>query len=385
MRVIQVNNYHRTVGGSDVAVDLTIDLLQRRGIDVFFLKRNSKDLGNSLLGKFLAFSNGIYSASACNEMQRMIREMQPDIVHVHELFPFISPWVLKVCGRWNVPVVMTCHNFRLTCPTAHHVSSDVVCEMCKGGREYWCLLKNCRSNILESIAYALRNAIARKYRLLLDNVTLYISPSEFVKSRLVDAGILQARIIVVPNLVSMPVSEVRASDGKYAAYVGRISQEKGINTLLASARYSGLPLRLAGDYSPMQKTVATASPKVQFVGSLKREQLDMFYRNARFLVVSSICFETFCLVAAEAMSHGLPVIASRIGALPEVVEDGITGLLFEPGNSEDLASKMKFLWENPDLCQRMGLAGREKAIKEYSEDVYYDRLMAAYEKAISIR
>ena len=143
-------------------------------------------------------------------------------------------------------------------------------------------------------------------------------------------------------------------------------------------------MRLAGDYSRMPDTLKEAPPNVTFAGWLNRAQLVGFYRNARFSVAPSVCFETFGLVGAEAMSYGLPVIASKIGGLPEIVEDGVTGLLFEPGNAEELADKMKLLWDNPDLCRQMGQAGREKAMREYNEDVYYERLMAAYQRAIEV-
>ncbi len=201
---------------------------------------------------------------------------------------------------------------------------------------------------------------------------------------MIDAGFLKEGIIVISNPVVVPDSEVDASGGKYAAYAGRISTEKGIDTLLAAASETGLPVHLAGDYSSMPELVKTAPKSAQFMGLLNPDQLGSFYRGARFLVISSICFETFGLVAAEAMSQGLPVIASRIGGLPEVVEDGVTGLLFEPGNAKDLAKKLKFLWHNPDLCKKMGHAGRVKAVREYSNDVYYRRLTEVYEKAISL-
>jgi glycosyltransferase involved in cell wall biosynthesis len=217
-------------------------------------------------------------------------------------------------------------------------------------------------------------------------VTLYVPPSEFVKRKLVNAGFPGERIVVIPNPITLPAdSVVDASAGKYVAYAGHIRPEKGINTLLAAARMTGLQIRLAGDYSLMPEVVKVAQANEKFLGHLNRGQLGKFYRNARFLVVPGVCFEAFGLVLVEAMSHGLPVIASRIGGMPEIVEDGVTGLLFEPGNSEDLANKMNLLWENPDLCRQMGIQGHEKVISEYSNEVYYKRLMAVYEKAIILK
>lgn len=367
-----------------MAVEATVNLLKSRGVQVSLLMRNSSDIARGLSGKLQAFVSGIYSLSAYSTMAQLIDREHPDIIHVHNVYPLLSPSVLVACRRHGVPVVMTCHTYRLTCPIGVHFRGGKICERCCDGREYWCVLKNCRRNIFESTGYALRSAVARKLRLFADNVTLFIAVSQFIKSRLIHDGFKDKQIAFLPNMVHIPGSRVDPVQGKYVAYVGRFSPEKGIDTLLAAAHWTRLPVRLAGDYSEMLNLVKMAPQNAQFIGQLNRGQLVGFYRNARFLVVPSLCFETFGLTAAEAMSHGLPVIASRIGGLPEIVEDGVTGILFEPGNAKVLAHKMKLLWENPDLCRRTGQAGREKAIREYSEDVYYKRLMAVYEKALAL-
>jgi glycosyltransferase involved in cell wall biosynthesis len=359
-------------------------MLARKGHKVLTFQRNSHDI-KGLWGKMCAFTEGIYSRSARKELSAILASENPDIVHVHNLYPLISPSVLVACREFGVPVVMRCPNYRLICPVGVFFDGARICERCSHSREYWCVLKNCRGNVFESVAYALRNVVARKRRFFQDNVTLYLPPSEFVRTRLVDAGFPRERIIVVPNMVSLPDFGVGVSSGEYVAYVGRISPEKGIETLLAAAEQAGLPLRLAGDYFAMPEAVEAAPLNAQFIGQLNQDQLVGFHQNARFCVVPSICFDVSPHVVAEAMSYGLAVIASRIGGLPEIVEDGVTGFLFEPGNAQELAEKMKLLWENPELCRKMGKAGREKAIREYSEDVYYDRLIAVYRKAIQLK
>jgi len=383
MKIVQIHNHYRFVGGEDIVFDAINRILKEKGHKVIGFERNSKDV-QGLWGKTRAFMEGIYSRSAKKMLTRILTSECPDVVHVHNIYPIISPSVFVACRELGMPVVMRCPDYRLTCPTSWHFNQDGLCERCTDGREYWCILKNCRRNIPESVAYSVRTAVARKFRFFMDNVSVLVPPSEFVKNRLVDAGFRGERILVVPNMSSLPYSVVDASGGEYVAYVGRISPEKGIDTLLTSTRRVGLPLRIAGDYLAMPEVVKRAPANAKFIGHMIRDQLVGFYRNARFLVVPSICFEAFGIIVVEAMSQGLPVIASRMGGLPEIVEDGETGLLFEAGNSEDLAYKMKLLWENPTLCRQMGQAGREKVIREYGEDVYYNRLMAVYEKAISI-
>lgn len=383
MKVVQVNNFHRILGGSDVVVYATINILKRRGIDIFCLTRDSQKLGIGFEGKLRAFFCGIYSSSACQEMKEIIRDNSPDVVQVHELYPFISPWILEICHDLNIPVILSCHNYRISCPTAHFSNKGKICEICNNGREYWCILKNCRDNLFESISFAIRNIIARKLRLF-SNVTLFIAMSNFIKEKLLEAGVPKGRIAVLPNMVSIPDQATDAALGKYFAYVGRLSPEKGIDTLFASTRQTRLPVRLAGDYSSMPHLLENVPGNIIFKGFLGRNELHSFYQNARCVILPSKCYEVNPLVICEAMSYGLPVIASRIGGIPELVKDGETGLLFEPGDSKDLANKMKILWQNPDLCRQMGQAGREKAIREYTEEVYIKRLLDIYMRAIQI-
>jgi len=360
-------------------------LLKKRGHESMLLTRDSRLLGDGLAGKARAFIGGIYSASGRRLVRETIRELRPDVMHIHDVYPLFSPWVLRDCARAGVPVVMTCHDYRLTCPSATHVCGGRVCELCCGGREYWCVLKNCRGNRLESLAYALRSAVARKNRLFLDNVAEFITPASFVKRKLVAAGFPEARITTVPHSLELPAAGVDCSLNGYVVYVGRLSSEKGIETMVSAARLTGYELRVAGDWTPMRDIVKRAPKNVHFLGELSRSEVEALYRGARFLVFPSIWFETFGLVMAEAMSYGVPVVASNLGAIAELVEDGVTGLLFEPGNAAHLAEKMRTMWENPRLCGQMGRAGREKMMREHTEDAHYDRLMSVYERAIKGR
>lgn len=385
MKVLQVHNHHQSRGGEEIMFESISHTLKEKGHDVFVLERNNRDV-RGFGGKMGAFKEGIYSNSAKKAISYILESEHPDIVHVHNVYTLISPSILVACRHFDVPVVIRCADFRfISCPIGNHLSNGSICERCTGGREFWCVLKNCKKNFCESMAYTLRTVVARKLRFFQDNVTLYVPPSEFVKQRLIDADFPQERISVIPNMVSIPDAVENNSNGKYIAYVGRITPEKGIDTLLTAAGQTGLPVRIAGDNSQMHEFVKMTPLNVQFVGLLNRDQLTGFYQNAHFSVVPSICFETFGLVAAEAMSHGLPVIASKIGALPEIVEDSVTGFLFNPGNAEELAGKMRLLWENPELCRKMGKAARDKVIQQYGKELYYKRLVETYHRAMELK
>jgi glycosyltransferase involved in cell wall biosynthesis len=383
MKICQVHNWHRFSGGSEIVVESTINLLKRRGHEVFLLAQESRSLGSGISGKTRAFACGVYSLSGRRRLTKFIRQHQIDLVHVHELYPLFSPWILRDCQHAGIPVVMTCHDYRLSCPTAFHVRKGAICELCMKGQEYWCALRNCRDNIFESTAYALRSFVARYFQLF-NNVNVFIALTEFAKVRLIATGFRPESIVVVPNMVDIPDIQTVPSIKRYAAYVGRISSEKGIETLIgAASQLPDLRLKLAGDGPLITDFRRTASANVSFVGRLDHLRLDLFYRNAKFIVISSECFEGLPMVLLEAMSYGLPVVASKIGGLPDIVIDGVTGLLAEPGNRKDFAMKMEILWKNPELCRKMGKAGREKVVQEYSENIYYNRLMAVYEKALA--
>jgi glycosyltransferase involved in cell wall biosynthesis len=385
MRVVQIQNRPRGGGGADTVFDLTVNLLKRKGVQVSVLIKSSKGLDSGLRGKLHAFAAGIYSPGACSAMNRLIQENLPDVVHVHDLYPLL-PSVLSVCRRENLPVVMTCHNYRLSCPTFLQMHNGHVCERCTGGKEYWCVLRNCRNNLFESIAFALHNTIDRKTRLFLNSITLFIVPTKFVKNWLVSAGFSRDRIEVIPHTIPVLESNVNTTFSTYIGYVGRISIEKGIHTLISAVENQPQwDIRLIGD-GPLLPELMTKAPKnMTFLGWYNPNQVSAFIKGARFLVIPSIWNEIFGMVAVEAMSHGIPVIASRIGGLSEVVDDGITGLLFEPGNAEDLRKKISLLWENPDLCNQMSKASRKKVEQSYNEDVYYNNLMTVYETAINIQ
>lgn len=385
MKVIQLHERYRFRGGEDAMVDTAVDLLKRRGIDVRLVTRDSRKLETNLPARVKAFGSGIYSFSSAKAMKKLIARERPDIVHVHNLHPQFSPSVLVACHQLGVPVVMTCHQYRLVCPSGMHMRAGKICELCLNGKEYWCFLINCKSHLFQSMGYALRNAVHRKLHLFEHNITLFITASRFVKSRLTHAGFPKERMVVLPNMVKEVNSVIDSSKGKYVAFAGRFSPQKGIETLLEAAHHTKLPLQLAGDYSPMNHLIENAPKGTKFMGSLSPLQMVRLYRNARFVVVPSECLEPFGLVAAEAMSHGLPVIASKIGGLEEIIEDKVTGLLFDPGNAIELANKMKLLWNNPKLCQRLGKAAREKVIQDYNEDVYFERLIEIYNNAIEIR
>ncbi len=382
LRVLHAYNLHRGGGGADNATIATIAALRESGVEVDTLVRDSRDIPDTTSGKVRAFVSGLYAREAVAEFAQRLDSSRPDLVHVHELYPLISPWVLPECTRRGIPVVMSVYDYRLTCPTHNHHFQGRTCTRCLGGHEIQCVVQDCRGNRAESLAFALRNAVARWFRLFARHVSLYITPTRFTSEWLTrHAGVPADRVAVIPCLIDIPDAAVDPAAGRYVAFAGRFVPEKGVDVALAATRRAGLPLWLAGDAD--HYAGVDSSDDVRFVMTRNRDELAAFYRGARMLVMPSIWFETFGIVVGEAMSHGVPVLASRIGALAETTVDGITGLLFEPGNVEELASQMRRLWDDAELCRRLGSGAREHIARTSHRDIHARLTLDAYAGAIA--
>lgn len=382
MRVLHVYNIHRGTGGSDKATAKTVDVLRQRGVEVDTFTRDSRDLPVNLAGKAKAFVSGIYAAEAIQDFTRQIEQRQPDLVHVHELYPLISPWVLPRCRAAGIPVVMTCNDFRLSCPIATHYTAGAPCYKCMGGKEYWCVLRNCRASLPESLAFALRNASARRSHLFDKGIQRFIAISSYQLDFMADRlGMDRQRLALNPCAIDLPEAPVDdPAHGGYVAYAGRFVFEKGVEVMVAACRQAGLPIRFAGD-APQHPAVGP-DDRAEFVMTRSPADLAAFYRGARMLVVPSVWPETFGIVAAEAMGHGIPVVASRIGGLQGNIRDGETGLLAEPGNVVDFADKIARVWDNPELARRLGRGARAHALQWFSHQSHFDRLVRIYQDVL---
>ncbi|MHB9029583.1 MAG: glycosyltransferase family 4 protein [Candidatus Latescibacterota bacterium] len=385
MNVLQIHNWYRIKNGEDIVVENTVRLLETNGERVIRFHRDSGMMSRLAGAGMRAFANSIYSPSAVESFRRLLDRERPDVAEIHNVFPFISPAILSECATRDTPVVMRCHNFRLLCPAGDLFRDGKICERCASGKEYWCALLNCRKRIPESIACALRSAASRFKRYFLDNVSTFIALTRFAKTKLSQSGIPVQRIAVLPNMTPIPPTAADPGKGEYIAFVGNLHPKKGVSTLVSAAAETGLTVRLAGDNSGMKDFLAKAPPNVSAVGWLDRDRTGDFFRNARFVVVPSECFEMCPMVILEAMGHGVPVIASRIGGLPELVDDGETGFLFETGNAGDLAEKLRILWEDRELCRRLGANARDKAVRKFSAEAHYRRLMEIYRQAARIQ
>lgn len=385
MKVCVIHNAYEKFSGEERVVAQIGELLTAHGHELIGISRSSADIDRIRFGKIRALLSGIYNPFSRQTIFRVLKEQNPDIVHIHNLYPFFSPAILPICRQAGKPVVMTVHNYRLICPSGLFYSHGAVCERCRGGREIFCVLRNCENSRMKSVGYALRNYMARIRHYYLDNVTVFACLTDFQRRILVAEGFPKERTVVIPNMTDGQALGSDGSDGKYVGFVGRISQEKGVDLLMAAARrMPAIQFKAAGAYARMPALVACSPTNFQFLGPIAHSETAAFMANARVIVLCSRWYEGFPMTLVEAMIQGTPVVCPTIGGLADIVDDGVTGLLFEPGSVDDLSRKIQRLWGDPSLCRQMGNAAREKALREYSSEHYYERLICVYRKAVQV-
>ncbi|TFG74670.1 MAG: hypothetical protein E4H23_11705, partial [Chrysiogenales bacterium] len=248
MKILQLHNFKMKGGGDEVVFTRTCEILRDQGHEVLRLTKDSRRMKATLAGKIWAFKESIYSARSAREMEELLSRESPAVVHVHNLFPFFSTSVLSVCRRQRVPVCFHCHSFFLTCPIGYHFQNGKICKKCIRGNSLWCTIRNCRGDLLESAAFSLQHAAARKAGILSELVDRFITPTQFARDWLLAAGIPARKVVTIANPIPIREGAGNPACGNYVAFVGRSSPEKGLKTLLAAIQKTGLPLQVAGEF-----------------------------------------------------------------------------------------------------------------------------------------
>ncbi len=387
MRVLQVHNRYRISGGEDVVVKAESVLLQTNSNDCSLFEVTNRSIKGAV-AKIKTAIKASYSRKYHKKLGQRIREFKPDIVHVHNFFPLLTPSIFDVFRKHGIPVVQTLHNYRTICPGAYLLRDGNVCEDCLKGSAYQSVIHRCyRDSRAGSLAVANMVQMQRKRNTWRDKIDHFIALTKFSKEKFIQAGFPAERIHVKPNFIQQDPG-IGKYNGKYALYAGRISKEKGILTLLQAWRnIRGFPIKIVGDGLLMDDISYLKArynlSNVLILGQKERNEVFQFIKNAKFILVPSEWYETFGLICAEAFACGKPVIASRLGSMTEIVEDGITGLHFEAGNAEDLANKIQWLIDNSNECHRMGNNARRIFLNKYTAAKNYEILMDIYEKALS--
>lgn len=373
-----VHNAYRQRGGEDSVVEAELALLRSRGHAVETYFRHNDEMGS--ISSAAAAQQTLWSSRTTHDLAEAIFGFRPDIIHVHNTFPLISPSLYWAAARAQIPVVQTLHNFRLTCLNGLLLRDGRVCEDCLGHLPWRGVTHRCyRDSVAPSAVLASMLTLHRAMGTYRDKVARYIALNDFSRRKFIEGGLPAERIVVKPNFVDFPAPP--AMSRKDFLFVGRLSVEKGVSTLArAMALSPDVRLRVAGD-GPEAALLEGVS-NIARLGNQPKEIIQRELTEAAALVVPSICYENFPRTIVEAFACALPVIASRIGALAELVRDGETGLLFEAGNPRDLADKMAWALAHPERMAAMGRTARTQYEAEFSANENYRQLVRIYEGAI---
>ena len=384
--VLMAHNDYQTgsPSGENASFRDESELLSSRGHRVAPYTRCSDEIRTySPWQRLVLVKNVGWSSDTCVALLRLLRETRPDVAHFQNIFPLISPSAYRACQEMGIPVVQALRNFRLLCPEATFYRDGGICEECLGRTVAWpSVVHGCYHDSRPQSAVLAAAFAAHNWRKTWHtDVNMYIAPTQFVRQKFIEGGFPAEKIAVKPNFVRVDPGE-RAGRGDYALYVGRLSPEKGITTLLAAwKKLPKVPLRIVGDgplAAEVERSLVGNSHHVSWLGQRSREETLDLIKGAMVLVFPSEWYETFGRVAIEAFACGVPVIASRIGAVEEVVSHERTGLQFAPGSADELAAAMEWAWTHPREIAFMGRAAREEYKTKYTPETNYERLMGIY-------
>lgn len=385
MKILVAHNSYQQAGGEDIAVNAEIELLRTYGNDVIEYRKNNHEIASQ--SRLSTALSTLWSTQSFNEMSALCDQFQPDLIHAHNTFPLISPSLFWLASDKRIPIIQTLHNFRLLCPQAMLLRDGKVCEDCIGKSPWRAMTRRCyHGSLLQSTVVASMLATHRTIRTFQDRVTSYIAMNQFCREKFICGGLPADRIHIKPNFVK--ARRVPDWENRHAAlFVGRLSEEKGIALLIQAATQvlsenatPSLPIQVVGD-GPLASEVKRAFHD-HYLGVKSSDDIFMLLRSALFLIAPSTCYETFGLAAAEAFSCGVPVIASRHGGLAELVADGVTGLLFTPGDADDLAKKIAWANAHPARMLEMGRAAYDEYLNKYTPERNYEILMEIYRNAL---
>ena len=403
-KILIINQFFSFIGGAEVVAYNQYKNLQNKNLEVYFWSSNKQpyfEEDYKYIEYFCEENSGIknyfknpykyfYNNDAKIKLQKFIKKINPDIIHLHNFF-VLTPSILDCCK--NIPTVMTVHDSKLICPSAQFLikNKDFCSEqLCKNGEFYNCILNRCVKNKLEP---SLRHTIYA-YNLLkkIKYVDKFITPSYALKNLILNAniGINQQKISVINNFLTNEELKIKPNytNFGYFLYIGRLSPEKGVHYLLEAMKDlpRDIKLKIAGTGVEENKLKQYAKDNnlsnVEFLGFKNRDEIKDLYQNCISTILPCNWFEIFGMTNIESFINGKPVIASNIGGIPEIVEDNINGLLFEPGDVEQLKKCIHKYWNNPNLVVEHGKNGYQKAITQYTEKKYYSELMKIYEEVL---
>lgn len=405
--LLSVNNYHYRRGGAEVVFFEHNRLLAGQGWSVVpFCMRHPQNLPSdyasyfveelefgrdySLLTKAAMAAKTVYSFEARNNLRRLLADANPDIAHCHNIYHHLSPSILHELRDHGIPTVMTLHDLKIACPAYKMLSGNQVCERCKGGNFRHVVGQRCiKDSLLLSSVVWLESTLHRWLDTYMECVDQFVVPSRFFRAKFVEWGWPEDKFTYIPNFINAEELKPRFEPGHHFLYFGRLGEEKGVDHFIRAAALAGVKAVVAGT-GPLAGELAelaeTVGADVDFLGHRTGEDLRNHVRSARAVVLPSLWYENAPLSILEAIALGKPVIGARIGGIPELIEEGITGTVFTSGSVDELAAAMANYRDMDDSRIAVGAeAGRARLVDRFSESRYVESVEDLYRSLLARR
>ncbi|MGF9852214.1 glycosyltransferase [Bacillus paramobilis] len=389
MRVLFIHNYYQQSGGEDNVVAQEMMLLKKYGLDVqLYSVHNDRIKQKGKFDKVKLAVGAVWSYTEYKKMKEHLMEIKPDVVHVHNFFPLLSPSIYSACKSLDIPIVQTLHNYRLICPSAMLMRENQICESCLESSLWNSVKYGCyRDSRVQTLPVAMMIKFNKIIGTWENAVDRYIALTNFSRQKFIQGGIPESKIIVKPNFLMQNSEQVNKNlEEEYILFVGRISEEKGIRNLLNAWKMinnkKGIKLYIIGD-GPDKKMLEEEkfSDDIYFLGKKNSKDVLLYMKNAKYLIVPSIWYEGFPMTIVEAYSVGTPVLCSKIGSLQEVVINGETGFHFKHDNIEGITAVIQEALNYGEYNNM-----RENVLEVfrtyYTEDVNFNYLISIYSEVI---
>lgn len=389
MRILLAHNFYQIPGGEDAVFRSECELLKKYGEEVVPYERHNDEIQQfPAIRKACHFFSAAHSRKSYRHLSEILKKHKPHIAHFHNIYYMMTPSVYRACHDQGVPVVQSLHNYRMVCANGLLYRDGHVCEDCLT-KNFWEGVKHkCfRNSALSTAVMAFQMDRLWGRKVWTTEVDQYIAAAEFTRRKYVDQGIPVDRISLKPHFIYPDLGKRKGHDG-YALYLGRLSEEKGINVLLkAWADIKNITLKVAGT-GPSEAGVKKFAEdqrthNVEFLGFQNQVQCQDLMARAAVVVIPSVCYENFPRVVVEAFCRGVGIIASRLGSLAELIQDGRTGLLFNAGDSQDLQRAVRQYFENPVRINHFEKNARSVFEEKYTPQANYETLKGIYQDVIA--
>jgi glycosyltransferase involved in cell wall biosynthesis len=399
VKIFLVHNFYGSTApsGENTAFVSEASLLRNRGHSIVEFTRNSDELlHQGLYGTVRGALGTVWNPLSLRKLKSALREIKPEIVHVHNTFPILSPSVLYATSDLDIPTVMTLHNYRIGCSAATALRKDEPCTLCLDKKSVLPALRyGCyRDSRIATLPVSLMIALHRAKNTWKKNIDAFITLTEFQREKMIQFGIPEASLFVKPQFLENPPEPLpwQRRESK-AVFIGRLYPAKGIHILIDSWKKwgkSAAPLEIIGD-GPMRNELMNAAGKseaassISFLGNLSHAEAMRRLSSAKLLILPSLCFEGFPMVVQEAYAYGVPIAASNIGSLPYLIPENRSGTLFVPGNAESLLASVQPLLADDKQLRLLGAQAKQEFDSKYTAGKNYDILMSIYASAAAHR